>query len=669
MVKVFLCETAGECFSQLHKIIEKESSCCVLFPNDHFYDLFTYHYPQMDVNFLFTPRKLLQVLSKEAISKSVVYIFKDYTEDIDPNLFFLDSTIGEDRNYFDGLGFLTENLKEVTINFDSCILYGFFPKNVLGVLIEKLEKIFKTIFFIKRDFKKNLLCSFSNIKSYHVENVTEEKLWIQKRLRKDIPFVNCSVTQFRQLFQKDCDVILNRWLAWQEACSLGSFLIYLRGVVQENELFEVYKKDLKEAYSQCLIEDFRVLKQYLIEHDKLWIKDFIYEEFPSCSNFCAYLQVLKNTPFASILTERDYELLSKCLKPCTAIQFFAYLRRIIKSNVGSLDKRMLKWEQAVYLPIKDCYLTCALDGIEAKNQLAWLFELEKGGAVIEVCASLKDEKGTVQKPLLEANIKETFFNKFSENKKVIENCFCLPPTCIKFSCKAWERFHLCPRRTWLDLVLKVDTCLVDNHCLKAKVLGEWVHDNLQFKSQPKTFKDWQENIKKNAALRWQKLNAHLGQLLPYIFVQWHERALTLSYTMAKACEDLWKDEWQLFSEYSLPKNAENKGRIDLLAVKANQAIIIDYKTTAHYSFSMQQIGRGYGLQLLLYGRQLQKRYENVILRVVDKNGNNLALNLSDITESVHGIELWMKKFIETGVYDALPEEKLETLPLAWMKNT
>ena len=114
----------------------------------------------------------------------------------------------------------------------------------------------------------------------------------------------------------------------------------------------------------------------------------------------------------------------------------------------------------------------------------------------------------------------------------------------------------------------------------------------------------------------------------------------------------------------MPKNSKFNGRIDLLATKESRAVIVDYKT-AVYSFTKQQISRGHGLQLLLYGRQLQSVYEDISLRIVDKNGSNAILNLSDLSESAQGVETWMGEFIQTGLYETLPEEKPETLPLCW----
>lgn len=673
MVKAFLCETTKDCISRLQMLMQGIQDVCVLFPSKHFYDQFTCFYPQIDSKFLFTTSKLLYELTGEEGAEEIACLFNEYDGSIDPNLFLLNPDFQEKLNNCANIGFLSENVlkSDHPFPYKNCILYGPFPTQLLKAFVERLGKIFSSIFIIKRGFDGNRSSLPTNIKSYHVENITAEKLWVQKRLQQDTKarFVSCRAHEFIPLFEEKFDSITLNWLTWQEWGTLGSFLIYLRSITHDTALFESYRKDLKEAYSQCLMEDFNVLQTYLLEHNKTWIKTFKRWLFPQKANVNEYIQVFHQAELASIFPEKFYETLANCLLPCTKNQFFAYLRKRFKLNEQAALLNLLHWEEAIYLPVKDCYFVHVISNTgEDKQQLSWLAEVVNEGGEVEVCAPLLDEKGMTQKPLLEANTKENYFDTFSPEKSTSVKGLALPKERVKFSCKAWERFYLCPRRTWLDVILKAEHASIDNHCLKAKLLGEWVHDNLQFNVSPSSLQDWQENISKKATDRWQKLTQLLNHSLPYIFTQWHLRALALSHKMAHACEDLFNEGWQLFSEYSLPKNAEHTGRIDLLAIKGKQAIIIDYKTAAHYAFTKQQISRGHGLQLLLYGRNLQKTYENIILRVIDKNGNNLTLNLSDISESVKDLELWMQNMISKGLYESIPEENGNTLPLCWPKN-
>lgn len=673
MVKAFLCETVKDCVSRLQALMMGVEDVCVLFPSAHFYDQFTYFYPQIDPNLLFTPSKLLHDLNSESCTEEIACLFNAYDGSMDPNLFLLKPEFEEQLKHFDGIGFSSENFLKAERRFPykNCILYGPFPKNLQTILIEKLKKIFSSIFIIKREFNEALLPLPATFKSYHVETITEEKLWVQKRLQqsKKIPFIIYQTNEFIPLFEEEYDTIKLNWLAWQELGNYGSFLIYLRSITQDDALFKSYKEDLQEAYAQCLVEDFSVLQSYLLEHDKSWIKNFTLWEFPQEAKISQYIQIFQQTAFVTVFSDKNYAHLANCLLPYTKNQFFAYLRRVFKIYKKAPRLNFLSWEEAIYFSIKNCYFVHALsDGRDDKKQLSWLSEVVNEGGNVEVCAPLIDEKGMAQKPLLASNVNASCWDAFSHEKSIPAKGLALPKECIKFSCKAWERFYLCPRRTWLDVILKTDPMSIDSRCLKAKIFGEWVHDNLQFNVSPRSLQAWQENIVKNSTNRWQKLTKQLNHKMPYVFTQWHLRALELSHKMAYACEDLFKEGWQLFSEYALPKNTEYNGRIDLLAIKEKHAVIIDYKTASHYAFTKQQISRGYGLQLLLYGRSLQKSYENITLRVIDKNGNNLILNLSDISESVKNLELWIKNLTATGLYEPLPEEKENTLPLCWQKN-
>lgn len=396
MVKVFLCESSDDCFSRLQGLMVTNPSCCVLLPDNYFRACFSFFYPQIDSTLLFTPTSLLQALKVETISQSVAHVFNEYTGNIDPSLFCLTSENYKDVCLSKKLGFLSVDLANKKDEFllEACVLYGPFPQNLMPVLLEKLGKFFKSIFVIKRDFKVKLADSLDGIKSYHVDNNTEEKLWIQKRLNvcRTIPFISHCIDSFIPLFQENFHTEISNWLDWQEACTLGSFLIYLRGVIKENSLFESYKKDLKEAYRQCLMDDFCILQRYLIDQDKAWIKEFTYIEWPLSANFCDYIQLFKQTLFGGAsITEEDYRYLEEISIPYTKNQFFTYLRKVFNTCNFSEKKIFLKWEQAIYLPITSCYIVHALsDKINDKNLLSWLAELINQEGMIEVCAPIRD---------------------------------------------------------------------------------------------------------------------------------------------------------------------------------------------------------------------------------------------------------------------------------------
>ena len=61
----------------------------------------------------------------------------------------------------------------------------------------------------------------------------------------------------------------------------------------------------------------------------------------------------------------------------------------------------------------------------------------------------------------------------------------IPKEFIRFSCKNWEYFHLCPRKTWLEKILRTVSVPLYPTVSKALFLGESIHDNLIFDRQPR----------------------------------------------------------------------------------------------------------------------------------------------------------------------------------------
>ena len=200
---------------------------------------------------------------------------------------------------------------------------------------------------------------------------------------------------------------------------------------------------------------------------------------------------------------------------------------------------------------------------------------------------------------------------------------------------------------------------------KAKICGEWVHENLGFETQPKNLETWQASIAEKAEKRWQTLELLFPEKVPDQLQQWHTRTYRLSLQMAQACNDLLDGSWKLQSEYVLPKNSENSGRIDLLATRSKEAVIVDFKTATDYTFTTGKLNKGHGLQLLLYGRALEPYCKSIQLRVINGNCDNLILDLHTISPEVNPIEAWLAEVKRTGIFTNLPEEKADTLPFCW----
>ena len=89
MVKAFLCETTKDCISRLQMLMQEIQDVCVLFPSTHFYDLFVKFCPQIDAKRLLTPSKLLNELNEESFTEEIAYLFNEYEDIVDPNLFLL----------------------------------------------------------------------------------------------------------------------------------------------------------------------------------------------------------------------------------------------------------------------------------------------------------------------------------------------------------------------------------------------------------------------------------------------------------------------------------------------------------------------------------------------------------------------------------------------------
>ena len=367
--------------------------------------------------------------------------------------------------------------------------------------------------------------------------------------------------------------------------------------------------------------------------------------------------------FSILVSTPLHKALESCPITFTRRQFFAYLRRNTKHY---LFGHLIPWEEALYLPIKNGHFLHGISENSESNEqrLAWFKEVENRGGALTIVVPELDEKGMPYVPLIpvvtKTEVTTQKVEKFDSAKE-----FILPKERLKFSCKNWERYRLSPVKTWLDVLLKTKKFDLIQPKTKARICGEWVHENLEFETQPKDLGAWQTSITQKAEKRWQTLEAIFTEKMPIQFQQWHTQTYHLSLQIAQACSDLLEGAWILQSEYVLPKSSKDSGRVDLLATRSHEAVIIDFKTAVDYTFTPGKINKGHGLQLLLYGRALESHYKKIQLRVINGNCANFILDLHTISPEVQDIEAWLKSVKGTGIYTDLPEENRNTLPLCW----
>jgi hypothetical protein len=278
----------------------------------------------------------------------------------------------------------------------------------------------------------------------------------------------------------------------------------------------------------------------------------------------------------------------------------------------------------------------------------------------------------------EANILR--FPKYIRNEEAVpcavrtntqaKNTLRIPTELIRFSCKNWERFYLCPRKTWLEKILRTVSVPLYPTVSKALFLGESIHDNLIFPHQPRDWNTWRASIQQRSDARWQRFCRCNGSKNMSLLRQRHQRALEYSLTMATACEEFLHDGWKLYSEYVLPKESLYTGRIDLLAVhQGKQKIaVIDYKSGLNETLTPRALKSGHGWQLLLYRQAMQTLYPmyEVELRMILRTGEAKSLRLDEVNDAVSEMNAWISDFQQSGLYEDLPDEKAETLPLAFV---
>ena len=173
----------------------------------------------------------------------------------------------------------------------------------------------------------------------------------------------------------------------------------------------------------------------------------------------------------------------------------------------------------------------------------------------------------------------------------------LDPENVKLSCKTWERLKIAPWQTWFENILNL-TSLVNFRGVynKKKILGEWVHQCLQFELTPT---HWETKIYKHVkakTIAMEKIYHYNNEKMPYFLTQWLNQTTHMGIQIAKTCAHLLNDKWYLKSEWPLPHNKDIlPGRIDLLAQDnpkvLSHVIVVDYKTAIRYLLHLDKLSK------------------------------------------------------------------------------
>ena len=668
MVKVFLEESAELCRTRLDTLIKDENSYRILCPSESFIKKLVTFYPHLTTANLITFSQLISEWGYTPVPAEIANILSRPNPFLDTTLRWLEQAETLEKserdfleNWLKEAGFWTfgSTSKPVTKPCKMCIYFGSFEPTLLNKLQEYLSSFFETMVVIRRIFKFEQKIQFSQIKSYEVRNVQQEREYVRNISKQNTHIIACHVENWLELFQSQSDIQRLRWLDYQENATLGYLLSYLYTSHVDKTSRDADIKKLQNAQKQCTRDDLCSVSNWLSLQGEAEDLPFTFLNWPLEGTLGDFVQLLSH----SQITWNLPKSLEHCPIKFTCRQFFAFLRKNVKHYAYEC---IIPWEDAPYFPIKN---GCFLHGVSEYShfdgqRLSWLKDLENRGGNLMVITPALDEKNMPYTPLIAPNAKtEETTQKIDVSE--FPNQFILPKERLKLSCKNWERFRLNPIRTWLDVILKVKKFDLIQPNIQARICGEWVHENLEFEKQPKDLIDWQSSIAQKAEKRWKKFKALFDEKIPVQLQQWHTQTYRLSLRIAQACNDLLDGSWTLHSEYVLPKSAEHSGRIDLLATRFNQAVIIDFKTATNYAFTVAQVNNGHGLQLLLYGRALEPYYGNIQLRVINGNCDNLILDLNEISDTVESIEAWLKDTQASGVYMNLPKEEPSVLPLCW----
>lgn len=671
MVKVFLEESAELCMERLDTLIKEKDSYRIVCPSDVFIKKLTAFYPYLISENLRTLSQLWRELGNTPIPVELTNVFSKPNPFRDPTLQLLNDIkmLAESKQALvwdwlerEGFGNWKSIQKSSTNFFKTCIFFGFFDSKLLNELFQYLHPYFEDFFVVKRVLGQRRDIALMQIKGHKVRNIQCERECVRELSKKDVDFIVGHPENWIELFQCRNDMLRLSWIDYQEERTLGYFLSYVYTSVKNKKVRDCCIKNLKNAQRFCSREDLFPLMNWLSLQNEMKDIPFTHLNWPSEASLGDFVRQLNMDDADTRISWNLPKALETCPLKFTRRQFFAYLRKNTKCYE---IEHLIPWEDVLYLPINNgCFLHGVSEQPEFDRQrLTWFEEVENRGGSLMVIVPELDEKGAPYTSLVPAIGKAEPVVQKLENLKFPRELI-IPTNHLKLSCKNWERFHLSPVRTWLDALVKVKKFDLIQPNIKARIYGEWVHENLAFEIQPKNLDVWQKSIAVKAENRWKTLRV-LFETIPIQLQQWHIWTYHLSLRIAQTCVDLLEDSWHLQSECVLPKNSENSGRIDLLATRCDEAVIVDYKTAIDYIFTPGKLNKGYGLQLLLYGRALETHYKNIRLRVVNGNGENLTLDLNEISSKVETIENWLEEVKSTGRYANPPEEKRNTLPLCW----
>ena len=668
MVKVFLEESVELCITRLNTLIKGENRYKVLCPSEAFIKKLLAFYPHLATANLTTLSQLERELGNGFVPTEVAHIFPNFNLFCDPIIALMDylKTLAEPERELvydwlkrEKIWAPKEATGETSRPYGTCLFFGSFSPKIGEELAQRFKPFFEDFIAIKRSFKPFRDVPLNSVKSYSVCNIQQEREYVRNAYNSGTNVIACHPENWLELFPSKHEVQRLQWIDYQEKATLGYLLPYLYTSNYDVEAREASIKALLDAQKCSGREDLLSLKNWLSLQDKTEELPFKLLDWPTEGLLGDFVRLLN-------ASENSWNLptfLESCPIKFTRRQFFAYLRRNVKHHAF---EALIPWEDALYLPIKD---GCFLHGVSEEPAhdaqcLSWFQEIEHRGGNLTVVIPELDEKSIPYTPLIPVTkASEVSESLPTESQK--SSTFVLPPDCLKLSCKNWERFHVSPIRTWLDAILKAKKFDLIQPNTRARICGEWVHENLEFETQPKDLATWQASIVDKTRKRWQTLEKIFDKNVPVRLQQWHDWTRQLSLQMAQACSDLLDGSWSLQSEYILPKNVEHSGRIDLLATRANEASIVDFKTALDYAFTATKLNQGHGLQLLLYGRALEPYYKSIQLRVINGKCNNLVLDLNEISSNVQTIETWLKTIKGTGTYTDIPEETQDALPLCW----
>ncbi len=685
MVKVFLRESANACLEQLKVLCNSLTQACILVPNRTYQrNCIKFCNPNIPI---FTPSQWMEILGLRPLKFEESLFLNTYNSFDDPAInitnllkpypeLFQQTWLNWMKEY--GIHHFSDSVQTCvkSFPFDSVILYGHFESNNRNILIKTLQNLnvncYQILYNNQNNSRKNEnLNSIKNsecFQSISVKNIATERYFVQKFLDENPNAVCIELPglSYESLFQKTKNKNLETWLDWQEKGDLSHFLIYLKNYLENNfEAFKEAKIKLEQAFSTCLTDNLSLLQAHILKKGNHWLENFKQGSWPTETSFKDFNQILQK------VTPDNFKIFFKNLPQFSFIitkeEFFNYLRRLVNNQEKALES-IKRLEEVLYFPFETYFIPhCVKSNKESTNQRihSFIASAVLEGRKVTVCTPQTDNnKKTLQslypnKKIFEIPLKNKGISKSKTSLS-------LPPKALQnLSCKNWERFYLCPLQTWIENILKTQKSHLYYFRIKDKIIGEWVHENLQFDKNPIILENWLTIIQKNTNVRWRVLQQTFeknNQNTPQVLKTWHKKSLLWAQQMASACQDLLP--YELYSEWTLPTDAPFKGRIDLLAIRKNEAIVVDYKTALHYLFTPKQINKGHGLQLWLYGTYLQSIGKSVYLRIIDRFGKSTQLDFDSTKPEVADIESWLNSVQKFGTYSNLPEENKEGQPMS-----